>query len=147
MMNEKTISSETWELVNALLQRTNLTQDADAAFKQAYPEAPPHMIETATFHVATDGIGAALEWVASVERFLRDPSKGIDSGRTFHVLYHLYNWEQFVALLPAGRAGMLEWVNQLQESLADGDVIAANKECKQLKEMLEAGLQPPRIEQ
>jgi hypothetical protein len=141
------VSAETMELVHSLLQRTNLREAADAAFKKRYPDAPQHMIESATFHVFSDGIGAALEWVAGAEQFLRDPSKGLNSASTYHVLYHLYNWQQLEAILPAGRAGMLEWLDDLKHYLAEGDMEAAERARQQLEEMLQAGLRPPQIDQ
>lgn len=145
MAEDAIIEPGSLELIHALLKRANLRETADAAFRKAYPSAPQQMIETATFHVLTEGVGAMLEWVAEVERFLRDPGKGISSGATYHVLYHLYNWQQFEALLPDGRAGMLEWVNQLKESLDVDDLDAAKKECQRLEDMLQGGLRPPTI--
>jgi hypothetical protein len=137
---------DSWELVAALVQRPDLADVVRTALKQAYPEAPPAMIDTATFHVAVDGVYAAIDWLAAVERFLREPSKEIDYGATCHLLYHLYNWQQFQILLPHGRAGMLEWLEEAKFHLSEGDTKAVGVALKQIEEMFKGGLQPPQIE-
>lgn len=139
--------SDTWEFVAALARRLDLADAARTAFQKAYPNAPQSMIDTATFHVAVDGVGAAFDWLAAVERFLREPHLGFDGGATWHLLYHLYNWQQFQNLLPEGRAGMIEWVAQAKQMLAEGDSVAAGEALKQLEAMLQGGLQPPDFEQ
>ena len=142
---EQLISSETWETVNALLGRTDLIAVATDAFRRAYPDAPQHMIEAAVFHVFRDGVGAALEWVAAAERFLRDPSHSLDHGATWHVVYHLYNWQQFEALLPIGREGVLERLKDMRLFLKEGDPEAAQGVLKQLEEMFGGDVLPPRV--
>ena len=142
---EQVISPETWELINALLNRSNLAEAATEAFHRAYPDGPPHMIEAAVFHVFRDGVGAALEWVAAAERFLRDPSQGIDHGATWHVVYHLYNWQQFEAVLPIGREGVLERLQDIKLFLSEGDPKAAEGVVKQLEEMFRGDVQPPGV--
>src|SRR5262245_17526510 len=94
------MTSETWSLVEALRGRSDLAHVGRAALVQAFPEAPPAMLDTAAFHLFTDGCGAAAEWLATLERFLRQPDEGLDFGATWHLLYHLYNWLQVEALLP-----------------------------------------------
>jgi hypothetical protein len=146
-MSSKSIATpETLELVTALVRRHDLTETAHAAFREAFPNAPSDMIDTATFHVAVEGAGVAWDWLADIERFLRQPNKGLDYGVTWHLLYHLYNWQQFERLLPDGRAGMLKWVEQAKEFLAENDTAAVAAALKQLEEMLEGGLQPPSFE-
>jgi hypothetical protein len=105
---ELIVRPETWDSIQALLGRTNVAETAASAFRRAYPDAPPHMIDAAVHHVFRDGVGAALDWVAAAERFLRDPSQELDYGATWHVVYHLYNWQQFQALLPANRQFIVE---------------------------------------
>jgi hypothetical protein len=146
MSRPSIVTPETWELVASLARRTDLVETARAAFQKAYPEAPPAMLGTATFHVGVDGVGAALEWLAAVERFLRDPRQGLDGGATWHLLYHLYNWQQFQSLLPAGRAGVLAWLDQAKQLLAEGETAAVGEALKQLDSMFQGGLQPPAFE-
>jgi hypothetical protein len=85
---------ERWEIVQTLLERKDLINNARAAFRQAYPNAPEEMLQTAIFHTYVDGIGAAIDWLTDLELFLREPNDGLDIGNTSHLLYHLYNWKQ-----------------------------------------------------
>jgi hypothetical protein len=140
------VKSDSWELAAALVQRPDLAGAMRDALRQAYTEAPASMIETGTFHVAIDGVDAAVDWLAAVEQFLREPSQGIDYGATWHLLYHLYNWQQFQSLLPHGRAGMLEWLNDAKFHLNEGDTKAACAALKQIEDMIQGGLQPPNFE-
>jgi hypothetical protein len=116
---------------------------AAAAFRHAYPDAPAELIETAIFHVFKDGVGAALEWVAAAERFLRDPAAGFDCGATWHVVYHLYNWLQFQALLPIARDGVMKRLADLRLFLSENDTEAASGVVTQLEELFRGGVQPP----
>lgn len=145
MAEERIISPETLERVHALLGRAEMAEAATAAFRRAYPDAPPHMIEAAVFHVYRDGVGAALEWVAAAEQFLRDPSQGFDYGATWHVVYHLYNWQQFQALLPIGREGVLERLANLKLFLSENNPTAAGDIVKQLEELFRGDVAPPAI--
>jgi hypothetical protein len=145
MAEESVVGRETWELVNALLARSNLAATAEAAFRQAYPDAPAQMIDAAVHHVFRDGIGAALDWVAAAERFLRDPSGGVDYGATWHVVYHLYNWQQFEAVLPIGRVGVLERLRDMKLFLEEGDATAAEGVRKQLEELFGGDVAPPAV--
>ena len=145
MAEEPLVSPETLDLVHALLGRTELVQAATAAFRSAYPDAPPHMIDTAVFHVFRDGVGAALEWVAAAERFLREPNAGFDYGATWHAVYHLYNWQQFQALLPIGREGMLDRLSDLKLFLSENNPKAAAEVVKQLEELIRGDVQPPGV--
>jgi hypothetical protein len=101
------------------------------------------MLDTAVFHVFTDGVAAAAEWLAALERFLRDPSQGLDDGATCHLLYDLYNWQQFQVLLPAGREGVLELLGDAKQFLAEEDPQAVRRVLDSLEEMFRGGLQPP----
>jgi hypothetical protein len=139
------VKPETWELIVALLQRADLWDAAHKAFKKRFPDAPQEMIDAAAYHVFTDGIGAALEWVASTEQFLRDPTKGIDYGTTAHLLYHLYNWQQFEALLPIGRSGVVERLEDMKQFLAEGNTQAAERVRQTLEEMFKADATPPYV--
>jgi hypothetical protein len=145
MANEPLASSETLNLVHALLGRSEIAELAAAAFRQTYPDAPPSMIEAAVFHVFRDGVGAALDWVAAAERFLREPTAGFDSGATWHAVYHLYNWQQFQALLPIGREGVMERLADLKLFLSENNSDAAAGVVKQLEELFGGDVSPPGI--
>jgi hypothetical protein len=132
-------------LVNALLGRAEVVEAASAAFRRAYPDAPPHMIEAAVFHVFRDGVGAALEWVAAAEQFLRNPGTGFDYGATWHAVYHLYNWQQFQALLPIGGEGVLDRLSDLRLFLSENNTEAAADVVKQLEDLFRGDMQPPTV--
>ncbi len=140
------MQSDTQELVAALFRRSDLAEVGTAALRRAYPEAPPAMLEAAAFHLFTDGAPAAAAWLAALERFLRDPAGGFDDGKTHHLLYHLYNWQQFQALLPAGREEVLELLGDAKQFLAEEDPQAVRRVLDSLEEMFRAGLRPPAIE-
>lgn len=145
MEAEPLASTQTLDLVHALLARGDVAEAATAAFRAAYPDAPPHMVEAAVFHVFRDGVGAALDWVAAAERFLRDPAAGFDYGATWHAVYHLYNWQQFQALLPIGREGVLERLADLKLFLSENNPEAAAGVVKQLEELFRGDVQPPGV--
>ena len=126
-----------WETVKELLNRPNWREDAKQAFVQAYPNAPENMINTAVFHTYVDGIGAAIDWLVDLELFLRNPDEGLDSSLTSsHLLYHLYNWHQFQALLPDGKAGILERLQEIREAVQDGDIEAILSTVEELEDMI-----------
>jgi hypothetical protein len=142
---EPLASPETVKLIQALLARRGVAETAAAAFRRAYPDAPPGMIDAAVLHVFREGVGAALDWVAAAERFLRDPTVGFDYGATWHVVYHLYNWQQFQALLPIGRASVLERLADLKLFLAESNSEAAARVAELLEELFRGDVEPPAV--
>jgi hypothetical protein len=147
MSHAPPVNPESVRLMNALLSRPDAASAARDALRRAYPDAPQAMIDTAAFHVATDGIAAAVDWLAAVERFLTSPAAGLDYGATWHLLYHLYNWQQFEALLPIGRAGLLERLNDARVLLeSEDDKDAALHVIQGLLASFGGGLTPPKVE-
>lgn len=131
--------------VHSLLSRPDRIDAARTAFRQAYPDAPLEMIETAVFHVYVDGVDAALDWVASAEMFLRKPEEGLDYGTTWHAVYHLYNWLQFQALMPIGRDGILERLATLRSCVSGNDLDSALGVIRQLEELFGGAASPPSV--
>jgi hypothetical protein len=138
--------AQRWQIVQTLLQRDDLIKQAREAFRQAYPKVPESMVNTTVFHTYGDGIGAAIDWLVDLELFLRDPSCGLDIGLTYHLLYHLYNWYQFNALLPDGKTGVLEHLQEIKELLKDGDIAASLATVEQLESMFEGNRNYPSFE-
>lgn len=134
---------ERWELALALLNRSDRAKVARDAFRQAYPNAPEEMIHTAVHHLYVDGPVAAVDWLAEAELFLRDPAQEIGYGPTLHLLDHAYNWLQFRALLPEGKAELLELVRQLKEFTDDGDMEAIRQTVAELESALEGNRPAP----
>lgn len=137
---------EALSLISALLARPNAVEDARLAFAKRFPDAPKQMIDTATYHVCVDGIDAALEWLASIEEFLQKPENGLDYGATWHLLYHLYNWQQFEALLPLAKCGIIEHLGDVKTLLDESSPEAAKQVIERLIQRLSGSLDSPRIE-
>ena len=136
---------EALKLIDALMARPDAIEDGRRAFAERFPNAPKEMIDTATFHVCVDGIDAALEWIASIEQFLQNPENGLSNGATWHLLYHLYNWQQFDALLPLGKSGIAEHLKDIKTALEEEDSDFAKKTIDHLMKCLGGELTPPGI--
>lgn len=136
---------EAVKLIEKLLARPNAIEDARRAFAERFPDAPMEMIETATFHVCVDGIDAALQWLASIEQFLQRPENGLDYGATWQLLYHLYNWQQFNALLPLGKSGIAEHLKDIKTFLDEDNNGAAKETIDHFMKCLGGDLGPPGI--
>ena len=136
---------EAVKLIDALLARPNAIEDARRAFAERFPDAPKQMIDTATFHVCVDGIDAALQWLASIELFLQKPESGLDYGATWHLLYHLYNWQQFDALIPLGKSGIAEHLKDIKTFLDEDNNNAARETIDHLLKRLSGDLGAPGI--
>ncbi|MBW4539929.1 MAG: hypothetical protein KME43_12410 [Myxacorys chilensis ATA2-1-KO14] len=134
-MPEPLSREQRWEIVQTLLQRGNLRNEAKQALRQAYLNAPEEMLETAVFHLYVDGIGAAIDWLVDLELFLCEPDRKLDLSVTYHLLYHLYNWYQFSELLADGKIGVLERLKKIKELVADGEVEAILATVEELEAM------------
>ena len=134
---------EALQLIDSLLARPNTIDDARAAFARRYPDASKEMIDTATFHVCVDGIDAALVWLASIEQFLQKPDDGLDYGATWHLLHHLYNWQQFEALMPLGKSGIAEHLGDIRAFLDESNPDAAKQTIDHLLKCLSGDLESP----
>lgn len=144
-MPEPMSQAQRWELVRGLLQRDNLSNEATQALRQAYPHAPEEILKTAVFHTYIDGIGAAIDWLVDLELFLREPSHELNMGTTYHLLYHLYNWYQFRALLPDGRIGVLERLQEIKELIADREIDSVLAMVEELEAMFEGNREQPDV--
>lgn len=131
------------EVIKALVERDNIRSAALKAFKVAYPHAPEKMISTAIFHVYTDGIHAALDWLVDVELFLQNPEHTLDHGVTYHLIYHLYNWLQFTAILPETNESLLEKILDVKAALEEDDREGAINILEELKERFDGDLYAP----
>jgi len=134
------------ELALSLLDRSDVDVQAAKAFRRAYPTAPEEMIRTAVFHVYVDGPGAVIDWLADAELFLCDPNHKLSVGTTFHLLYHIYNWHQFRALLPIGTSEILQLLKELKETAADGELEAVQQSVGELEEIFEGHVNHPDFE-
>lgn len=134
---------ELLQLANALFQRKDVRGDAEKAFRHAYPQAPDSMIQTAAHHVYGDGPEAVIRWLADAELFLRDPNRRLDVGVTYDLLHHVYNWHQFQALMPIGKAGLIERLDDIKLFAEEGSIDAVKKTADDLKAMLNGNVDYP----
>lgn len=105
------------------------------------------MIHTAEHHLFVDGKDAALAWIAELARFLQsDDSQPPHQGHDWDLLHHLYNWWQFRALLPDGKAELIQIAKEAQEFIKEGSLDAALASLKAIEESLEGNLNYPQIE-
>lgn len=109
-------------LVAALLARPKRRPEGRAALRAVYPHAPESMTDTAAHHLFGDGVDAAVDMLAAAELMLRQPGKELDHGTVYHLAYHLYNWLQFIALLPDGKQQLVDLIAQLKEAVAENDM-------------------------
>ncbi|OYP34331.1 hypothetical protein [Rhodopirellula sp. MGV] len=137
---------EVLQLIDALLARPDAIGDARAAFARRFPDAPKEMIDTATFHVCVDGIDAALAWLASIEKFLQKPDDGLAYGATWHLLHHLYNWQQFESLLPLGKTGIADHLGDIRTFLDEPNPDAARQTIDHLLKCLSGDLESRSME-
>ena len=133
------------ELALALLERTNGADDGQAALRRKYPNAPEAMIFTATHHVYGDGPQAVVDFLADAELAIRDPAHTISLATCYEVLYHLYNWLQFGALLPDGSQDLIDLARQMKKAVAEDDreYIAATAE--ELEQVIEGNRNYPDV--
>jgi hypothetical protein len=133
--------------MSALVARRDRSKDGRAAFQTAYPQAPKEMIGTAAHHVYTDGVPAAIAFLADAELFLRSPATHrLHLGVTWELLYHVYNWTQFRELLPQGRQTVIELLAELKQFVAEDDRAAIVRTAEQLEEAFNGSLDAPQFE-
>ena len=127
-----------WDEVSALAKKR---------LRASFPTAPPEMLKTAEHHLYVDGKDDALMWLAELGLFLKDndaepPSLGV----SHQFMYHLYNWFQFRALLPDGKAGLLANVKEARQFIEEGTPEAALGSLKNLEEALDGNLDYPQFD-
>jgi hypothetical protein len=139
----KLSTTEKLELIRALFARQHLGVDGRVAVAKAYEGAPSGMVDTAVHHLYVDGCSAAMEFLVDAELCLREPGRRPDIAVATELLDHVYNWQQFEAILPTGRADVLEMVAELKQLVADGDLDAIRATVEDLSDALEGNKTPP----
>ncbi|WP_017663006.1 hypothetical protein [Baaleninema simplex] len=132
------------EIIQALLEREQIPDEARKAFRSAYPSAPDFAIGTAVFHIYVDGIHAALDWLVDVELFLRDPENHkLDIGAVYHLIYHLYNWMQFSTVLPETREDIHDRIKDIKRAIEEDDKEASLLILEDLQQQFNGSIVPP----
>jgi hypothetical protein len=81
------------------------------------------MINSAVHHIYTDGVDAALCFIAGAEMFLRDPHEDwLGYGESYELLYHVYNWHVLRGFMPKGTQELVDGLDDLKDAVASGDV-------------------------
>jgi hypothetical protein len=137
---------ERLQLALALLARPRRIDDGREALRRRYPQAPDVMIDSATHHVYIDGPGAVVDFLADAELAIRGPDHEHDYGVTFHLLYHVYNWLQFRALLPDARRDMLTLLDQIEQAVSEEDREFLLSSVAAFRSVLEGSRGPPDFE-
>src|SRR5262245_3539338 len=132
-------------LALALLARPERAKDGFEALRRRFPSAPDSMTYTAAHHVYEDGADAVIDFLADAELSIRDPHRELDLGITAELLYHLYNWLQYRAVLPVGRQDLLDLVEELREFTKQQDWEAVRKTIEELDDILEGSRPPPDV--
>lgn len=138
--------AEKLERIARLATRDDVPDLAAKALRREFPNAPESMINTAIFHVYTDGVDAVLDWLAAAADALTEGTPLPDDGKTWHLLYHVFNWYQFRELMPHGSQELLDWIEGLEESVNEDDRDSILAHTKAIKEILDASRPQPKIE-
>jgi hypothetical protein len=101
------------------------------------------MLDTVTHHLFVDGPTAVIDFLADAELAIRDPSHEIGYGPASELLYHVYNWLQFRALLPEGRQDILDLVKDLRQAVDENDHEFLKATLSELEDVVQGSRTPP----
>ena len=133
-------------LVQALFARPNWAGDGRGLVKELYPSASDPAVSTGAHHLFVDGPDALLRMLAALELSLRTRQLKVDHGVVWELLYHLYNWQQFEALLPGGSGELRQFVDEALQFIQDGEVEAARTHLEEMKDRLDGHRDVPSFE-
>ena len=138
-------SDQRKELALALLARPQRAEDGLASLRRRFPSASSSMLHTAAHHVYQDGPDAVIDFLADAELAIREADHDLDMGVTWELLYHVYNWLQFRAVLPEGKQDLVDLVAELKEFTKDKDWDAVAKTVQELEDLVEGDRTPPDV--
>ena len=140
-------SDDSRALLDALLDRgSERIELARETLRRKYPKATDQMVSAAVFHLFVDGVDACVEWLADLECFLADPDHQLSFGSSSHLLYHVYNWHQLESLIPHGKQGMHEMIDDILQAADENDMDFVKKVASEFKNLLDGNDQPPAVE-
>jgi hypothetical protein len=93
-----------------------------------------------------DGAPAVVAFLADAELAIRHPGHELDYGVTWEILYHLYNWLQFRALLPDARGDLLSLLEDIEYTVEHDDRETLLKAVGELREVIDGHRQQPEVE-
>lgn len=130
-------------ILRKLLDRENIYDDAFSRLQTAYTHAPKNMINSAVFHLYIEGVHAAIDWLVDAELFLQNPKNNLCESKTYHLIYNLYNWLQFKAILQDSNENLIEKINDIKAAIKDDDWDAALDILEELKDKFNGDITPP----
>jgi hypothetical protein len=136
------------ELAVSLLRRDPLAR-RDSSFevvRKHYPDASDDLIHSIVHHFYWSLPTDLCDLLAYIELCIQDGQHHAHSGLIHNVLYNLYNLLQAEALVPYGRQGVFDWLNEVKECLESDDREGALATLKALIEKFESHDSPPDIE-
>jgi hypothetical protein len=136
------------ELAVALLRRDPLVRrDSSFVFvRKQYPDAADDLIHSIVHHLYWTLPTDLCDLLAYIELCMQDEKHHSHSGLIHSVLYNLYNLLQAEALVPYGRQGVFDWLNEVKECLESDDREGALATLKALIEKFESHESPPGVE-
>ncbi len=137
------------ELVRSLFARKELRDKAIDRFKTLFPEASDSAVDLLAFHLFVDGHEALLDMLSHLELFIRGDIDDIDSGLSYHVQYHLHNYDLVTELIPYNSEDAVididEMINLAQED--EPDMKGILEMLKTLKDRIQGATRPLVIEE
>ena len=131
------------ELALALLSRAHPDADGLAALRRKHPSVPEPMLRTAVHHLYVDGPQAAVDFLADAELAIENPSHEVGYGPASELLYHVYNWLLFRAIMPEGKIDLLDLLAQLERAVKDDDRDLILATVAELRDVIDGHRQPP----
>ena len=138
-------TDETLELLASVMQRSAIDRQEAAVeiLRKKYPDAPDEMLRTAAFHVYFDLPTQMIDFAVKIELSLRKNEANDFYGEIFGILYNLYNALMFERLVPEGKAGLIEQLDEIQECLKAKDYDCVQHGVEVLKRALDGSESPP----
>jgi len=132
-------------LLGALLERPDATKDGEANLRREYPDAPDESVRAFAHHLYRELPHALLGFLGEIERSLEDGGGRIDPGKTWHLLYHLYNLVQLEALMPWCREDLVSEINAAIVALEGDDRKFALNTMIRLRDLSRGEMAPPAL--
>ena len=138
-------TEETLELIASVMQRRAIDRQETAVemLRKKYPAAPDEMLRAAAFHVYFDLPTQMIEFAAKIELSLRKNDADDFYAEIYGVLYNLYNALMFERIVPEGKAGLLELLDEIQECLKAKDLDCVQHNLDELKRALTGSYSHP----
>ncbi len=82
-------------------------------------------------------------WLVIHRKFLQNPEAGLSSGATWHLLHHVYSWQQLEALIPLGKDGLIGQLSDIKMYIEESETEAAKETIDDLLRSLSGDVDLP----